>query len=157
MVKREFPKGDQWSITLLLSSSHTPWTQYNCSTAWGSQVFSRTAPQPPPPACLRPYQCFNLLMCNWTDCKCFPWRLEPKPSGKPSAPASPRCSTYVAIDQAPVSARHICAPTSVALIWPTVTDDRASGGWCRWWMSESALRITFSLFQSSCERCESYY
>lgn len=76
-----------------------------------------------------------------------------KPSGKPSAPVSPHCPTYVAIDQAPVSACHICAQTSVALIWPTVTDDHASGGRCRWWTSESALCVTFSLFQSSDELC----
>lgn len=90
-------------------------------------------------------------MCNWTDCKCSPRWL--KSSGKPSAPVSPHCSTYVAIDQAPVSACHICAQTSVALIWPTVTDDHASGGWCRWWMKESVPCVTFSLFQSSDEQC----
>lgn len=55
---------------------------------------------------------------------------------------------YVAIDQAPVSACHTCTQTSVALSWPTVTDDHASRGWFRWWMNESARCVTFSLFQS---------
>lgn len=94
---------------------------------------------------LLPCHLLNLLMCNWTDCKCSPQGVEPRPSGKPSAPVSPHCSTYVAIDQAPVSACHICAQTSVALICLTVTDDHASGGWCRWWMNGLALCVTFSL------------
>lgn len=92
-------------------------------------------------------------MCNLTDCKCSLWWMELKLSGKPSAPVSPHSPTYVAIDQAPVSACHICAQTSVALIWPTVTDDHASGGWCRWWMNESVRCVTFSLFQCSNEQC----
>lgn len=53
------------------------------------------------------------------------------------------CWTYVVIDQAPVSAGHICAPTSVALIWPTVTDDHAPGGRFQWWMNECAPRVAF--------------
>lgn len=77
-----------------------------------------------------------LLHSDWS------WK---RPSGKPPAPRSPNCSAYVAIDQAPVSAHHICAQTSVALIWPTVTDDRASKGWYRWWMNESTLRCIPSL------------
>lgn len=151
MAKSEFPKGDQWSITFLLSLSHTPWTRWYCRTAWGNLRGRMAASQPSPPSDFPSYQYFNLLMCSWTDRKCSLLWL--KPSGKPSAPLSLRCSTYVAIDQAPVSARHICAQTSVALIWPTVTDDHASRGWCRWWMKESTLCVTFSPFQSLDERC----
>lgn len=60
----------------------------------------------------------------------------------------PRCSTYVAIDQAPVSVCHICAQTSVALIWLTVTDDHASEGWWRWWMNE-CVTVSFTLSLSA--------
>lgn len=115
------------------------------------------APQLSPPAGIRPYQYFNLLMCNWTDCKCSPRWLELKTSGKPSAPASPHCSTYVAIDQAPVSAGHICAQTSGALIWPTDTDDHVSGGWCRWWMSEFVSVFYFLSFSLQMSGVWSYY
>lgn len=101
------------------------------------------APRQSLPSDFLPYQYFKLLMRKRTDCKCSPQR--PQPSGKPSALVSPHCSTYVVIDQAPVPARHICAQTSVALIWPTVTDDQASGGWCRWWMNESAVCYFLSL------------
>lgn len=122
-------------------------TQWNCRTVWGNQMSAfeghMAAPRQSLPSDFPPYQYFKLLMRKRTDCKCSPQR--PQPSGKPSALVSPHCSTYVVIDQAPVPARHICAQTSVALIWPTVTDDQASGGWCRWWMNESAVCYFLSL------------
>lgn len=98
-----------------------------------------------------PNQYFNLLMCNWTDFKHSSRRL--RLSGLPSALVSPLCLTYVAIDQAPVSACHICPQTSVVPIRRTVTDDHACASWCRWLMEETPLHVTFSLLPSSDEQC----
>lgn len=92
-----------------------------------------------------PCQSSHLLMCTWTDCKCFPQRLALEGPRRHSSPTSPHCLTYVAIDQAPVSASHICTQTSVALISLTVTDDHAPRRWCKWWMNGSALHFTVSL------------
>lgn len=111
----------------------------------GKYIYFLSTAQPPPLSDLLPHQSFNLLMCIWTDALLHSDWSWNRPSGKPPAPRSPNCSAYVAIDQAPVSAHHICAQTSVALIWPTVTDDRASKGWYRWWMNESTLRCIPSL------------
>ncbi len=151
--KENFPKGINevsHCYYLITHSLNTMKLQDSLRDS-GKHVRGRSAAPQPSPSGLLSYQYFNLLMCNWTDCNCSPQWL--KSSGKPSVPVSPHSSTYVAIDQAPVSACHICAQTSVVLIWPTVTYDHASGGWCRWWMKESILCVTFSLFQTSDEQC----
>ena len=80
MTKREFPTGDQWSISLL-SSSHTPRTQWNRRSACGDpQSMLEDASQLHNHLHHRflPYQYFNLLIF-WD--QSVHWKCQPHGGG----------------------------------------------------------------------------